>query len=206
MSLKARWKLHRFRKRWRKKNAHNSTFAQNIFSPELVHVGQWSYGALCVIQANVDAHLRIGNYCSIAGETVFVLNGEHNVNTISTFPFKVKIMHELHEAGTKGDIVVQDDVWIGARAMIMSGVTIGQGAIVAAGAVVTKDVPPYAIVGGVPAHVIKFRFSEELIRELLTVDFSKLDESTVDSHIDDLYTELTSIEQLSWLPRKRNSV
>ena len=74
---------------------------------------------------------------------------------------------------TNGDIVVGDDVWVGQRAIIMSGVNIGQGAVIGAGAIVTKNVPPYAIVGGIPAKVIRYRFSEELIQELLKIDYSK---------------------------------
>ncbi|MGN9105593.1 DapH/DapD/GlmU-related protein [Oliverpabstia intestinalis] len=91
------------------------------------------------------------------------------------------------ESFAKGDIRVDDDVWIGYGASIMSGVHIGQGAVVAAGAVVTKDVPPYAIVGGVPAKVIKYRFEPEMIEELLKVDYSELTKEDIEKHIDDLY-------------------
>ena len=84
----------------------------------------------------------------------------------------------------------------------MSGVHIGQGAVVAAGAVVTKDVPPYAIVGGVPAKVIKYRFEPEMIEELLKVDYSKLTKKDIEKHIDDLYTELKDPSQLDWMPKK----
>ena len=103
---------------------------------------------------------------------------------------------------SKGDITVDNDVWIGYGATIMSGVHIGQGAIVAAGAVVTKDVPPYAIVGGVPAKVIKYRFEPELIKELLKIDYSKLTKEKVEKHIDDLYAELKDKRQLDWMPKK----
>lgn len=71
-----------------------------------------------------------------------------------------------HEATSKGDIVVKDDVWIGYGSIILSGVHIGQGAVIAAGSVVSHDVPPYAIVGGVPARLIKYRFSEEMTKKL----------------------------------------
>lgn len=77
-------------------------------------------------------------------------------------------------AVSKGNIVVQDDVWIGENAIICSGVTLGKGSIVAAGAVVTKDVEPYAIVGGNPAHFIKYRFDEPVRRRLLTIDISEV--------------------------------
>ena len=84
----------------------------------------------------------------------------------------------------------------------MSGVHIGQGAVVAAGAVVTHDVPPYAIVGGVPAKVIKYRFGPEMIEELLKVDYSKLTEDMVREHIDELYEELKDAGQLAWMPKR----
>lgn len=84
----------------------------------------------------------------------------------------------------------------------MSGVHIGQGAVVATGVVVTKDVPPYAIVGGVPAKVIKYRFEPEMIEELLKVDYSKLTKKDIEKHIDDLYVELKNLSQLDWMPKK----
>lgn len=93
--------------------------------------------------------------------------------------------------------------------MILSGVHIGQGAVVAAGAVVTKDVPPYAIVGGVPAKVIKYRFSPEVIEQLLELDYSKLTDDMIRERIDDLYTSLDGkspqeVEKLlAWFPKKQ---
>ena len=113
-------------------------------------------------------------------------------------------MNEKQEGVSKGNIIVDDDVWIGFRSTILSGVHIGQGAIVAAGSVVTKDVPPYAIVGGVPAKVIKYRFSPEMITELLRVDYSQLTEELVKEHIEDLYKDLEDKGQLQWLPKKKN--
>ena len=129
---------------------------------------------------------------------------DHAVDRISTFPFKVKCLETAeYEAVSKGDIIVDDDVWIGQNAVILSGVHIGQGAVVAAGAVVSKDVPPYAVVGGVPAKVIKYRFSQEIIDELMKVDYSKLDVELVREHENDLYAELTDVGQLDWLPKKK---
>ena len=103
---------------------------------------------------------------------------------------------------SKGDIKVDDDVWIGYGATILSGVHIGQGVVVAAGSVVTRDVPPYAIVGGVPANVIKYRFSSDLIEELLMIDYSKLTKEEIKKHITDLYRPLIDKKQIAWMPKK----
>ena len=90
-------------------------------------------------------------------------------------------------------------MWIGYRATILSGVHIGQGAVIAAGAVVTKDVPPYAIVGGVPARVIKFRFGEEVLTRLGKLDYSKLSEIWIKEHIDELYETVDKNTKISWM-------
>lgn len=190
-------------KKWRAKNSHNSTEAVCDFDMDLVHVGRYTYGELFVLNHSKDSQLWIGDFCSIAGNVTFVVCADHNINTISTFPFEVMCLKESSkEAVSKGDIVVEDDVWIGQNATILSGVHIGQGAIVAANAVVTKDVPSYAIVGGNPAKIIKYRFTEEIIEELLKVDYKKLDLKLIETYKAELYKELTSIEQLKWLPKK----
>lgn len=147
----------------------------NICDLSHIKIGRNSYGAITVIDCSPDdTKLVIGNYCSIAGGTTFLLGGEHNLNTISTYPFKVLVFGEEREAGSKGDIVVKDDVWIGQNAIICSGVTIGQGAVVAAGSVVTKNVEPYSIVGGNPAKFIKYRLDENLRKKLEKTDVAAL--------------------------------
>lgn len=191
-----RHELRKFCKKWSKQNRHNLTMPNNIFDISLVKVGKGTYGELNIASFSKENKIYIGNYCSIAQEVVFVINSEHHINTMSTYPYKV---HSLKitdmEAFSKGDIVVDDDVWIGYRATIMSGVHIGQGAVVAAGAVVTKDVPPYAIVGGVPAKVLKYRFSEDIVDVLKQIDFSKLNEKFIKENIDSLYKEIKSVEE-----------
>ncbi|MGO4930979.1 DapH/DapD/GlmU-related protein [Streptococcus alactolyticus] len=202
-SLLGHIKVILFRKKWRKANAHNGTYACNIFDNNTVRVGNGTYGGILVFNDVPDINLIIGNYCSIATNVTFLLGHDHRVEYLSTFPYKAEILHKQNtEAISKGDIVVDDDVWIGYGATIMSGVHIGQGAVVAAGAVVTKDVPPYAIVGGVPAKVIKYRFEPEMIEELLKIDYSKLTKEDIEKHIDDLYTELKDPSQLYWMPKK----
>lgn len=188
--------------KWKRKNPHNETAPNNIFDMSKVFVGKKTYGRIEVLTFDKQHELRIGNYCSIGPNVVFMLSADHYTNHISTFPYKVKVLGERMEGISKGNIIVDDDVWIGFGALIMSGVHVGQGAIIAAGSVVTKDVPPYAIVGGTPAKVLKYRFGEELIKELLSIDFDALSEEDIKKHCDELYETLYSIEQLNWLPRK----
>ena len=193
---------------WRKSNSHNSTNLGLDCPKQLIKVGVKTYGCLNVHCSNDNYKLYIGNYCSIADNVIFLLSSDHSTNRVSSFPFKTKIIKSsIKEGLIKGDIVVDDDVWIGYGATIMSGVHIGQGAVIASGAVVTKDVPPYAIVGGIPAKVIKYRFSQDMINELMKIDYIKLTDEMVKEHIEDLYKELTddaktNVKQLEWMPRK----
>lgn len=119
--------------------------------------------------------LVIGKFCSIACGAKFLFNSaNHTLNSLSTYPFplffeewELDIKNVSKAWDNKGDIIVGNDVWIGYEAVILAGVTIGDGAIIGSRAVVTKDVPPYTIVGGVPAKSIRKRFSDETISSLL---------------------------------------
>ncbi len=184
-------KLKVFRRLFRLRNRHNLVSLVNMCDMSHVQVGRKSYGAISVADFSpADEKLIIGNYCSIAGGTTFLLGGEHNLDTISTYPFKVRCFGEEREAGSKGDIVVKDDVWIGRNAIICSGVTIGQGAVVAAGAVVTKDVEPYAIVGGNPAKFIKWRLEENLRKKLEKIDVAALFDTITKDDLAFVYSRL----------------
>ena len=192
----------RKKRQWRKKNPHNSTYLIQNGSPiGEVKVGNHTYGGLNVLNCT-NNKLVIGSYCSIAKQTAFILGVDHRMGSVSTYPFKKLMLHGEQEAISKGDIIIGDDVWIGYGAIILSGVHIGQGAAIAAGAVVSKDVPPYAIVGGVPAKIIKYRFSEPVCRQLERIDFSKIDDEFVEKHISQLYEEIDENTDLSWLPLK----
>jgi acetyltransferase-like isoleucine patch superfamily enzyme len=163
-----------------------------MFRIEKVIVGKKTYGGLNVVDFSpLDTKLEIGSYCSISPGVQFLLGGEHQIDSISTYPFKVKCFGYDWEAGSKGDIIVSDDVWIGTNAIICSGVKIGQGAIVAAGAVVTKDVESYAIVGGNPAKIIKYRFSEIIREKLLKMNICKFFDSFIESDIDIIYSPIS---------------
>ena len=120
--------------------------------------------------------LIIGKFCALAEGVRFIMNGaNHKLSGFSTYPFSIfgngweQVMPKPEELPYKGDTVVGNDVWIGYRALILPGVRIGDGAIVAAGAVVTRDVPPYTVVGGNPASPIRPRFPEETVRALLDI-------------------------------------
>ncbi len=178
-------------RKWRKRNAHNRTKLGYSTNEDIIEIGRDTYGTINTISNGTQGKLRIGSYCSIAKDVMFVLNNEHSLDTLSTFPFKSITLHgNIHEAESKGGITVHDDVWIAYGATIMDGVTIGQGAVVAAGAVVTKDVPPYAIVGGVPAAVIRYRFNEKTRNELVKLHFSKMTPAFVEDNIEQLYRPL----------------
>lgn len=196
-------KVGKRKKKWHKLHPNSDTTPMNDFDFEHVLIGKGTYGELNVVDFGGNAKLIINNYVSIAQHVSFILNAEHYTDHISTYPFKVKILCTQNtESFSKGNIIVDDDVWIGYGATIMSGVHIGQGAVVAAGAIVTKDIPPYAIVGGVPAKIINYRFEDAIIKELLKVDFKMIDEHLISTYQDDLYEKLTTIEQLKWLPKK----
>lgn len=204
---KIKWR--KYKKSWRTKNNRNSTEPICYFDINSVCVGNYTYGELYVLNYGNKEKLKIGACCSIASGVVFVLNADHAIDRVSTFPYKAKVLlSDANEAVSKGDIVIDDDVWIGQNAIILSGVHIGQGAVIAAGAVVNKDVPPYAIVGGVPARIIKYRF-EGMIRDyLLTLDFNALSDNMIYEHIDALYNSINkmSIEEIKqmyeWFPKK----
>lgn len=153
-----------------------------------IEVGRGSYGApkLHWSKGDFGHSLRIGAFCSIADEvSIFVgIHGRHTVDYVSTYPLGLihgRSSEKVPSATTLGDLGVRigNDVWIGRGAMIMSGISIGDGAVVAARAVVTKDVAPYAIVGGVPAKVVKQRFAAATVDKLLRLKWWNWSDETI---------------------------
>lgn len=142
---------------------------------ERAEVGEYSYGKPRVLHWQEQTKLKIGKYCSISDEVTIFLGGNHRADWVSTFPF-AGYPHLWSNAAevtdynvSRGDVVIGNDVWIGYGAAIMSGVTIGDGAVIGAYALVTKDVAPYAIVGGNPAKEIRKRFDDETVAKLLGI-------------------------------------
>ncbi|HCE53225.1 MAG TPA: Vat family streptogramin A O-acetyltransferase [Shewanella baltica] len=162
-------------------------FLKNFITRENIIVGDYTYyddpAGPERFESNVLYHfdfigdkLNIGKFCAIAKDVKFIMNGaNHQVSGFSTYPFYIfgngweKVMPNPADLPHKGDTCIGNDVWIGYNATIMPGVKIGHGAIVASQSVVTKDVPPYAVVGGNPATVIKLRFEQDVIDELVTI-------------------------------------
>ena len=145
----------------------------------ITNIGKHTYG-----QANISLNtwgegttLSIGNFCSIANNIEVFLGGGHRTDWITTYPFghvNCEIFNTFNGIGhpkTNGNVVIGNDVWIGAGCTIMSGITISDGAVLAANSHVVKDVEPYSIVGGNPAKHIKYRFSKEQIEALLTIQW-----------------------------------
>ena len=121
MSIKSMIQLRFFIRGWRKKNSHNETYPSNIFDSELVSVGKQTYGKLYISMYNKERRIFIGHYCSIGPDVMFILSSDHELHHLSTYPFKVKCFGEAYEAVSKGDIIVDDDVWIGARCPYWTG-------------------------------------------------------------------------------------
>lgn len=135
-------------------------------------IGQGTYGDLEVLSWGEGTTLTIGSYTSVAAGAQVFLGGEHRIDWVTTYPFTVLWESAKHYTGhpkTKGNVVIGSDVWIGTEALILSGVTIGDGAVIGARAVVTRDVPPYAVVAGNPARFVKYRFEPQIIHRLLAL-------------------------------------
>lgn len=162
-------------------------FIKNVVTRKNISIGDYTYyddpdGAED-FEAHVTYHyeflgdrLVIGKFCAIARGIMFIMNGaNHRMNSVTTYPFNImghgweKCTPTLEDLSFKGDTVVGNDVWIGQDVTVMPGVHIGDGAIIAAESVVTRDIPPYHVAGGNPCRVIRKRFDDALIDYLLAL-------------------------------------
>lgn len=148
-------------------------------------IGDFTYGCPTILDWHEGASLTIGKFCSIADNVTIFLGGEHRTDWITTYPFSALVeewpaaSHIQGHPKTKGDVIIGNDVWIGRDAVIMSGVSIGDGAVNGARAVVIKHVDPYSIVAGNPARHIKNRFSDDVIKKLLELKWWNWSEAQI---------------------------
>lgn len=189
-------------------------FLKNIITNPNIIVGDYTYyddfEDVHNFQKNVKYHfdfigdkLIIGKFCMIASGVTFIMNGaNHLTAATSAYPFAIfghgwEHAMEGRTYPTKGDTVIGNDVWIGYNATIMAGVHIGDGAIIATNATITKNVPAYTIVGGNPAKEIKKRFSEEKIKELLDLKWWDWEMDKITANLDKLTAEPGQVNWIS---------
>ena len=149
-------------------------------------IGDYTYGKPEILFDSGSCWLIIGKYCSIWSWTKIFLWGNHRSDRVSTYPF-----HQIEDIAWyektwivwNGDVVIGNDVWIGMDVTIMSWVTIGDGAVIAYGSLVTKDVQPYTIVGWVPSKEIRKRFTDNQIEQLLKIQWWQYDEQYLKTRI-----------------------
>lgn len=184
-----------------KLNGHNYINKKSILYK--CDVGIFSYIGLNAVIYNMS----MGKFCSI-GSDFHIIAGTHPTKFISTSPYFYEhypvpntvspYCSETVYHGQVDKVNIGNDVWIGERVTLMGGITIGDGAIIGSNALVTKDVPPYAIVGGVPAKLIRYRFSEDIIFNLLNIQWWNKDEKWLQEHIDIYQKEITSVKDLQF--------
>jgi acetyltransferase-like isoleucine patch superfamily enzyme len=161
--------------------------------PVAFNLGPGSYAnGIGVYGWQQGTQASVGAYCSIAEEVVFLAGGDHDYHCVSTSPVLARLAGR-QRINSRGPIRVGNDVWIGHGAILLSGIEVGDGAVIAAGAVVTKDVPPYSIAAGVPARVVGFRFDEHVRRSLLEIRWWDWDQATIECRAADFFDVKTFI-------------
>lgn len=153
-------------------------------------IGRYTYGVSNhnIFGCGAKAQFEIGSFCSVAEGVIFMCRGHHPTHTVSSFPFETMFPGgeqdpDLHIGKT--GIKIGSDVWIGRDALIMPQVTIGNGAVIGAGAIVTKNVPAYTIVAGVPAKLIRHRFDHSIIESLETIAWWSWSDEKITKYLKD---------------------
>ena len=174
---------------------HTSCFIKNVVKAPNISIGDYTYYDDAEDPAGFEKNnvlfnypefgdrLIIGKFCAIASGVRFIMGpANHRISSVTTYPFHVfggawaeRTPPHMDQLPRKGDTVIGNDVWIGRESVILPGVKIGDGAIVAACSVVSRDIPPYAVFGGNPARLVKMRFDQELIGLLLRFRWWDLD-------------------------------
>lgn len=156
----------------------------------LLLVGEYTYGINNLIidyYKGSESKVTIGKFCSLGPCIRVITGGIHPSSWVSTYPFRAKWdLNGAYKDGmpySNGDIIIKNDVWIGTDVIILSGVTIGNGAVISSGSVVAKDVPDYAVVGGTPAKLIKYRIDQEQINKLLKIKWWNWNEEKIVQNI-----------------------
>lgn len=166
-------RLRKLWKNWRGEPSEPRFYrAQSRFRERYPHyrIGLGTYGMPVVYDWGEGSTLSIGSYCSIAGNVQIFLGGQHRIDWVSSYPFPAYLPEAAHIAefgGTRGDVLIGSDVWLCSSCTILSGVSVGHGAVVAGNAVVTRDVAPYSVVAGNPARHVRWRFDEDTRAALL---------------------------------------
>jgi acetyltransferase-like isoleucine patch superfamily enzyme len=159
----------------------------NLIKEGWLTVGRYTYGMPEIdVYRNSERKVIIGSFCSISKNVRIITGGIHPVDWVSTYPIRDYMKVDIPYDGmptSNGDINIGNDVWIGTGVTILSGVKIGNGAVIAACSVVTKDVPPYTIVAGVPAKEIRLRFTTEQVQELQKINWWNWDDEKIKSNI-----------------------
>ena len=204
------------RKKREEKNYNGLSYSKN---KSQIKIGKYTYGHsyLNLIEFGNGTNLTVGKFCSISeGVKIFLDYGGHNPEFMSSYPFQhlyndkfegKKFLKKGEDSNSfggsknKGDVVIGNDVWIGLDALIMNGVKIGDGSIIGANSVITKDVKPYEFVAGNPAKHINFRFEDEIIKLLVSLEWWNLEDIVIKTFIKDL-REKPSIKILTELLKK----
>lgn len=157
--------------------------------PRGVTIGRGTYGRPEILTFSDTDTVEIGNFCSIGPHVLIVAGGEHRLGLATTYPIKTYLARDTvdRDAVAKGGVVVGHDVWLGARTTILSGVTIGNGAVVGAGSLVTKDVPAYAVAVGNPARVLRYRFDEPTRQALDRIQWWTWSDDEIRARLEELY-------------------